>query len=424
MKTLAIETSCDDTSLGIVELKNGSFEPVKILLHSQIDNHRKFGGVVPELASRLHEEKIMDLLEEIGLEEIKNVDFISYTCCPGLPGSLLVGTTLANTLAKFLNKEKVPVHHIQGHIFSIFVERKIDEIEFPLIVLTVSGGHNELYLVLRSEEETKVRRENLMWKLEDYLERFSASYWLPKEDLVQEVGWFKLYKLWFTLDDAAWEAFDKVSKMLWWPYPWWKWIYELAVQVNSEKWIVKNNLEWWRNNRERWNSHAELVSTSDSQPKSGIAEGDENLWLSPNNQFPKSPQNSQISEDFTFPRIWLKKDEFNFSFSGLKAQVNYKIQELEKKYWKITPKLQVKVAYEFQEAVVETLGKKLLKAAKFFEVENIAVVGGVSANLRLKEYIQQNIEKFWVKNFYTPVKPLYSTDNAVMIGVVGLLKKM
>ena len=436
MKTLAIETSCDDTSLGIVELKNGSFEPVKVLLHSQIDKHRKFGGVVPELASRLHEEKIMDLLEEIGLEEIKNVDFISYTCCPGLPGSLLVGTTLANTLAKFLNKEKVPVHHIQGHIFSIFVERKIDEIEFPLIVLTVSGGHNELYLVLRSEEETKVRRENLMWKLEDYLERFSASYWLPKEDLVQEVGWFKLYKLWFTLDDAAWEAFDKVSKMLWWPYPWWKWIYDKALeswkwkvesnasQVGTEKWIVKNNLEWWRNNRERWNSHAELVSTSDSQPKVGIAECYENLWLSPNNQSPKSPQNPKISEDFSFPRIWLKKDEFNFSFSGLKAQVNYKIQELEKKYWKITSKLQAKVAYEFQEAVVETLGKKLLKAAKFFDVENIAVVGGVSANLRLKEYIQQNIEKFWVKNFYTPVKSLYSTDNAAMIGVVGLLKKM
>jgi N6-L-threonylcarbamoyladenine synthase len=159
MKTLAIETSCDDTSLGIVELKNGRFEPVKVLLHSQIDKHRKFGGVVPELASRLHEEKIMDLLEEIGLEEIKNVDFISYTCCPGLPGSLLVGTTLANTLSKFLNKEKVPVHHIQGHIFSIFVERNIDEIKFPLIVLTVSGGHNELYLVLRSEETFEVGRD-------------------------------------------------------------------------------------------------------------------------------------------------------------------------------------------------------------------------------------------------------------------------
>ena len=82
MKTLAIETSCDDTSLGIVELKNGRFEPVKVLLYSQIDKHRKFGGVVPELASRLHEEKIMGLLEEIGLEEIKNVDFISYTLLP------------------------------------------------------------------------------------------------------------------------------------------------------------------------------------------------------------------------------------------------------------------------------------------------------------------------------------------------------
>ena len=211
-------------------------------------------------------------------------------------------------------------------------------------------------------------------------------------------------------------------------------------QVKSEKWIVKNDLDWLRIDKDWLKSHAELVSASDAKGDNNLWWNQDNLWLSNENtstqQSPKSPQNPQIPnnpqistnlqipEDFSFPRIWLKKDEFNFSFSGLKAQVNYKIQELEKKYWKITPEIQTKVAYEFQEAVVETLGKKLLKAAKFFEVENIAVVGGVSANLRLKEYIQQNMERFWVKNFYTPVKPLYSTDNAAMIGVVGLLKKM
>jgi len=362
MKTLAIETSCDDTSLWIIEFKLNKFNPVKVLLHSQINDHKKFGWVVPELASRLHEEKIMDLLEEIWEKEIRNVNFISYTCCPWLPWSLLVWTTLANTLSVFLKKKKLPINHIHWHIFSIFIERNINEIKFPLIVLTVSGWHNELYLVDKITNIQNIKN----YKLDKYLEKLANNYWLKKSDLIQKVWNFILYKLGFTLDDAAWEAFDKVSKMLWWPYPWWKWIYD------KSKLLITND-EW-------------------------------------------------LNENFEFSRIWLKKNEFNFSFSGLKAQVNYKIQDLEKKYWKITSILQSKIAYEFQEAVVETLWKKLLKSTDFFGVKNIAIVWWVSANLRLKNFIYQNMKKFWIKNFYTPVKPLYSTDNAAMIGVVGLLK--
>jgi len=173
-----------------------------------------------------------------------------------------------------------------------------------------------------------------------------------------------------TLDDAAGEAFDKVSKMLWWPYPWWKWISEksLIYQESSEKGIV----------------------------------------------------NSEVS----FPRIYLKKDEFNFSFSGLKAQVNYKISELKENYWELPEELIYQIAYEFQQAVIETLWKKLLKASKYFGIKNIALTWWVSANLSLRQYIEKNMKKYEIDNFYFPVKNLYSTDNAAMIGVAGILKEL
>ncbi len=355
MKTFAIETSCDDTSLAIVSFEENFFNVEKILLHSQIKNHTKFWWVVPELASRLHEEKIIDLLEEIWLSNIEKTDFISYTCCPWLPGSLLVGKTLANTLEKFLNKELVPVNHIYGHIFSIFCERKFTDIEFPLLVLTVSGGHNEIFLVSKGDFETE--------ELNQYLLKIKESYALSDEIIKWELGPFKLYKLGFTLDDAAWEAFDKVSKMLGWPYPGWKWIFDLAKNYNFKDYGIK------------------------------------------------------------FPRIWLKKNEFLFSFSGLKAQVNYKIKEFEEK-WILSEEIKSAIAYEFQQAVVETLWKKLLKAAKYFWIKNIALVWGVSANESLKSFIKDNMEQYWILNFYTPVKNLYSTDNAAMIGVVGLISKI
>jgi len=368
MKTIAIETSCDDTSIAIIKYENGIFKVENCLLHSQIDKHRQYGGVVPELASRLHEEKIVDLIKELGLHNIKDTDFLSYTCCPGLPWSLLVWKTAANTLSLFLEKEKVWIHHIDGHIFSIFCERNIKDIEFPLVVLTVSGGHNDMYVITKQSNDK-------ITNLEEYINDFSENYNIDKENLIRQVWSFTVYKVWFTLDDAAGEAFDKVSKMLWWPYPWWRWIYEKAKM----KVDVEEKVNW------------------------------------------KSLQNLEIS----FPRIWLKKNEFNFSFSGLKAQVNYKIQDLKKEFWeKLSEEIISYIAYEFQQAIIETLWTKLLKASKFFGIKNIALVGWVSANVALKDYIKSNMKKYEINNFYTPVKNLYSTDNAAMIWVVALLKKL
>ena len=110
MRTLAIETSCDDTSIAIVTNDRWIFEVEKILAYSQIAEHQKFWWVVPELASRLHSEKIIALLQTIGLEEIPNVDFISVTTEPGLPGSLVVGKTVWFELGAFYDKEVVSIH--------------------------------------------------------------------------------------------------------------------------------------------------------------------------------------------------------------------------------------------------------------------------------------------------------------------------
>lgn len=148
VKTLAIETSCDDTSVGIVRLDDDLFSVDALMAYSQIQ-HDQYGGVVPEIASRLHSEKIMDVIKGIGLEKISTVDFISVTAHPGLPGSLVVGKAVASLLSSYFSKPMVHVNHIYGHLFSLFLDRKASDIEFPLVVLTASGGHNDIYVVER-----------------------------------------------------------------------------------------------------------------------------------------------------------------------------------------------------------------------------------------------------------------------------------
>jgi N6-L-threonylcarbamoyladenine synthase len=136
MKTLSIETSCDDTSLAIVNNDNWMFGVDRIVMYSQIEQHIPYWWVLPEVASRLHSEKIVALIREIWLKNIEDVDFISVTTKQGLPWSLVVGRTAAYLLSEFYKKPLVEVNHIHGHIFSILLERKIEDLEFPLVVLT------------------------------------------------------------------------------------------------------------------------------------------------------------------------------------------------------------------------------------------------------------------------------------------------
>ena len=156
--TLAIESSCDDTSIAIIQNDWTNFVVKKIVAYSQISDHQKYGGVVPELAYRIHEEKIIKLIDEIWRSQINEVDTISVTAEPWLMGSLMIGLTSAYAIGKFLNKPVIEVNHIYGHIFSILLERDITKIKLPMAVLTVSGGHNEIYII---NHQNKAKSDNI-----------------------------------------------------------------------------------------------------------------------------------------------------------------------------------------------------------------------------------------------------------------------
>ncbi|MGB9866387.1 MAG: tRNA (adenosine(37)-N6)-threonylcarbamoyltransferase complex transferase subunit TsaD [Bacillota bacterium] len=194
MVVLGIETSCDDTSVGLV---NDGTQVLSVLLASQIHVHNKFGGVVPEIASRKHLESIVPVVEEalsrarVGLGD---VDLVSVTAGPGLLGALLVGVCFAKALSFALCKPLVGVHHLEAHIYANFLGASVPQ--FPLLALVVSGGHTDLILV-----------------------RGHGVY--------QVVG--------VTLDDAAGEAFDKVARAMGLGYPGGPEIERLAARGDSSK---------------------------------------------------------------------------------------------------------------------------------------------------------------------------------------------
>lgn len=192
IKILGIESSCDETGIAIYDDKAGLLADT---LYSQIDLHRQYGGVVPELASRDHLRKIIPLIDECLHQAnltIKDIDAIAYTAGPGLNGALLVGATVANTLAFANNIPTIPIHHLEGHLLSPMLSK--DKPNVPFIALLASGGHSQIMAV-------------------------------------HKIGKYEL--LGDTLDDAAGEAFDKTAKMLGLPYPGGKYIAELAVSGND-----------------------------------------------------------------------------------------------------------------------------------------------------------------------------------------------
>lgn len=278
MNVLGIETSCDETSIAII-----SNNKLAVNLISSQDFHSKFGGVVPELSSRAHLQIIIPLLKDALKKSnlnLKDIDLICATAGPGLIGALLVGLTFAKGLAYSLQKPFVAVNHIEGHIYSGFL---MDEKpEFPILVLVVSGGHTLLLLV---ESFTKV------------------------------------IKLGSTVDDAAGEAFDKVSKLLGFGYPGGPQIEKAATLGNSKK--------------------------------------------------------------ISFPIADLK-EPYNFSFSGLKTAVLRYIQSNYKDVNSISEADKNDIAASFQIAVVRALSRKVEKALNQFHVKSISLVGGVAANNELR----------------------------------------
>lgn len=177
MYTLAVETSCDETALCIYSDTEGV---VGDIILSQAKVHFPYGGVVPELSAREHTRNLLPLLDKLLKDtgfDLKRVDFISFTLTPGLILSLVVGVSFAKAVAYMLKKPLVPVHHLEGHIYSVFLEKPV---EYPFLALIVSGGHTDLYLV----------------------EAFGRYVFLGG-----------------TLDDAVGESYDKVAKLMGLGYP-------------------------------------------------------------------------------------------------------------------------------------------------------------------------------------------------------------
>ena len=189
MRVLGIETYCDETGVAVYDTRAGLLSHA---LHSQVDMHQAYGGVVPELASRDHIRRVVPLIERVLADAgcaLAELDGIAFTEGPGLAGALLVGASVANALAFALGKPALGVHHLEGHLLSPLLSRPRPE--FPFVALLVSGGHSELYDV-------------------------------------RGVGDYRL--LGQTLDDAAGEAFDKTAKLLGLPYPGGPALAELATR--------------------------------------------------------------------------------------------------------------------------------------------------------------------------------------------------
>ena len=183
MIVLGIESSCDETGVALVRAEDSTTPPTLLAqaLHSQIDMHRAYGGVVPELASRDHIRRVLPLTRQVLAEAqatLQDIDVVAYTRGPGLAGALLVGAGFACSLAAALERSALGVHHLEGHLLSPFLAA--DPPAFPFIALLVSGGHTQLMRV-------------------------------------DDVGRYEL--LGETIDDAAGEAFDKTAKMMGLPYP-------------------------------------------------------------------------------------------------------------------------------------------------------------------------------------------------------------
>ena len=310
MIVLGIESSCDETGLALFDSEKGM---IGHIVNSQHDIHGKYGGVVPELASRDHVLKLVPLLDQLLSQKeisLPDISLIAFTNGPGLLGPLLTGASFAKSLAWSLKIKSIEIDHLEAHIFSPMITEK--ELKLPFISLLVSGGHTILTLV----------KDNSTYKV------------LGK-----------------TLDDSAGEVFDKVARHLGLPYPGGPEISKASSKVNRSS--------------------------------------------------------------YKFPRPMIKTSCYNFSFSGLKTHVTQLINKTQ-----LSDSLISDIAYDFENAIIDVLITKTLRAAREHDIENIVIAGGVSANEKLRA--RCNTEKGEKKIFFPDMA--YSTDNGAMIAYMGWLK--
>jgi len=371
MKVLAIETSCDETSIAVMQFDaDGSFKLLSNIVSSQVKIHAPFGGVVPMLAKQEHQKNLVPILKhslvetdllkirkskgknqndntkDIILKEIlareetllkkllpllkkykkPDIDLIAVTNGPGLEPALWVGVNFAKALAYYWNLPIIPVNHVEAHIIANWLPDATrlvtsTKLPYPIICLVVSGGHTQLILM-------------------------------------RDVGVYKI--LGETRDDAAGEAFDKLAKMLNLGYPGGPIVAKIA------------------------------------------------------NQFKIGTLKFKILK---FPRPMINSGDFDFSFSGLKTAALYFVKTLSSSQLK---KLTPAICAEFQQAVIDVLAQKTIRAAKEFNVKTILLSGGVAANDFLRETLSLATNHLSL-DFSVPPKN-FCTDNAAMIALTAYLK--
>jgi N6-L-threonylcarbamoyladenine synthase len=310
---LGIESSCDETSASVCV--NG--EILSNVTATQAI-HEQYGGVIPEVASRIHQQNIIPVVDAaLAKAKIRKNDItaVAFTQGPGLMGALLVGTSFAKAFALALGVPLIGINHMQAHILAHFIDEP--KPSFPFICLTVSGGHTQIVLV------------------KDY---------------------FEMEVLGETTDDAAGEAFDKTAKILGLPYPGGPLIDKYAQTGNPNRFT------------------------------------------------------------FTEPQI----PQYNFSFSGLKTQILYFVQQHQKANPNFVAENLADICASIQSRIVSILINKLKKATIDYGITRISVAGGVSANSGLRIAIE-NLAKENNWEFYLPAFQ-YCTDNAGMVAIAGFHK--
>jgi N6-L-threonylcarbamoyladenine synthase len=327
VRILALESSCDESAAAVLDSQGG------LLAHelfSQVELHRIYGGVVPELASRDHVNKLLPLvrsaLAAAGTEP-SDLDGVAYTAGPGLIGALLTGAALARSLAFAWGVPAIGVHHLEGHLLAPLLEDEPPP--FPHVALLVSGGHTMLIEV-------------------------------------QGIGLYQ--RLGESRDDAAGEAFDKTAKLLGLPYP----------------------------------GGPELARMADAA-KGGV---------------------------FHFPRPMLDRPGLEFSFSGLKTAVLHAVRGHAESgavaskggvgAQALSSQFKADVAHAVQEAIVDTLVAKSLRALEQTGLDDLVVSGGVSANRTLRARLAEVVSKRGGRVYYPRIE--FCTDNAAMIAVAGLAR--
>jgi len=424
-RILGIESSCDETAAAVVA---DGRDILSSVVASQMDIHRKYGGVVPELASREHLRQIVPVVREAlaqaGLS-FSDIDAIGVTQGPGLIGSLLVGMTYGKVLALELGKPLVPVNHLEGHVHAVFLEAHIERHtpELPAVCLIVSGGHTLLYYVEAKPGagSTLSRSEKGAGSTLSPLEKSADSTFTlnassearsPRIDGNRASRGFQFRRLGGTRDDAAGEAYDKVARLLALGYPGGPVIDQLATRATA-----------LRSGASATDSTFTLNASSEawSPPETGAG----STW--------SPPQKDQLH----FGPVKIKGNSYDFSFSGIKTAVLYYLRahpefnaEIEarreallqgrRKAADLLPLCSPQVLAlisNFQSAVVNDLVTRTLSAASETGARTILVSGGVAANSALRDTFQSKAVTKGLNVFF-PSRAL-STDNAAMIAAAA-----